>query len=156
MTIAVHVKAWSVLAAVDWPPGAAKRWPGEGRLAQPKGDNRPAIVVVATERGGQVEAATEAQQALAALGHRWSMLLRVTRLPDVENQAAELVQEALERAAHDSKAERNHPLGQATAIIQDEYPAMGSEEFRKKLLDYFQSPVDRLFQKKKGGDNGGS
>lgn len=130
--IVSHVRAWAVLCAVDWPAGAASKWPAKGRLAQPQGANRPAELVVTLATGGQLEAATEAQQILRGLGHRWSMLLRVARVPDLENRAAELAAEWLERAAHDSRFIRD----------QEDYGAGSPGEFP--------------FPFRKGGDNGGS
>jgi hypothetical protein len=99
-----HIKAFFVQAVVDHPPGSARHWPGQGQQAFPRGRTTEAELTVAADHQG--EAIEAARRLLQEAGHAWAWLSQVRRTTQVEDQAAELVQEALERAAYDARAER--------------------------------------------------
>lgn len=117
------MKAWEVQAAVDWPPGSARKWPGQGSYAVPGGNNRPAILVVAVD-GGQREAALEALQLLDQVGHAWARVVRVTHRADITARALGVASHALAQAQEESRLDRMR----GPAFYQELWRPKGPEE----------------------------
>lgn len=126
-----HVRAWFAVVAVDWPPGSAKRWPGRGMQSLPMGPHRPAELTVVAQ--DPTAARVEVACMLAEAGHKWHAIVHIQRRPEVEQKAAELVAEALERAAHDSRMAAD--LRKAAQEGLRNNPFHTAEDFRKIFLE---------------------